>query len=63
MWAHRLRDELRAKQKEADAQSQEMTTLRSALASKERALKAAAATAESLTDRVIKAEGMLRVSA
>ena len=63
MWAHRLRDELRAKQREADAQGQEMTTLKSALASKERALKAAAATAESLTDRVIKAEGMLRVSA
>ena len=59
----RLRDELRAKQREADAQSREMTTLKSALASKERALKAAAATAESLTDRVIKAEGMLRVSA
>lgn len=63
MCAYRLRDELRAKQKEAEAQSQEMTTLRSTLASKERALKAAAATAESLTDRVIKAEGMLQVSA
>ena len=61
MWAYRLRDELRAKQKEADAQSQEITTLRSALASKERALKAAATSAESLTDRVIKAEGMLQI--
>ena len=63
MWARRLRDELRVKQREADAQSQEMTTLKTALASKERALKAAAATAELLTDRVVKAEGMPQMSA
>jgi len=48
---------LRAKQKEADKQVQEITTLKSALASRKQAIKAAAANAESLTERVTRAEG------
>lgn len=53
----RLRDELRAKQREADKQGQEITTLRSELVSKEHAMKAAAAAAEKMSERVLKAEG------
>ena len=55
--ACRLRDELRASQREADKQAQEICTLRSALASKEQALKAAASAAQTLTERVLNAEG------
>ena len=55
--ACRLRDELRASQREADKQSQEICTLRSALASKEQALKVAASAAQTLTERVLNAEG------
>ena len=53
----RLRDEVRAKQREADKQGQEITTLKSALVSKEHAMKAAAAAAEKISERVLKAEG------
>ncbi|CAL5219051.1 g811 [Coccomyxa viridis] len=55
----RLRDELRASQREADKQAQEICTLKSALGSKEQALKAAAASAQALTERVLNAEGGL----
>ena len=53
----RLRDELRASQREADKQAQEICTLKSALAGKEQALKAAATATEALTERVLNAEG------
>lgn len=43
----RLRDELRAKTKEADRQAQEFTTLKSALASEKRNVKAAGAAVQS----------------
>ena len=55
--ACRLRDELRASQREADRQAQEICTLRSALASKDQALRGAAAAAVTLTERVLTAEG------
>lgn len=53
----RLRDELRTKQREADKQGQEITTLRTALVGKEHAMKAAAAAAKKMSERVLKAEG------
>lgn len=56
--ACRLRDELRARQREGDKQNQEITTLKSALASREHALKAASAAAETLKERAVIAEGL-----
>ncbi len=53
----RLRDEARAKQKEADALSAELTTVNGAVATKDRALKAASGTIEALTQRALTAEG------
>jgi hypothetical protein len=53
----RLRDEVRAKQREAERLEGEVGTLTGALSTKSRALAAAAAASEQLKQRALKAEG------
>ena len=53
----RLRDELHAKRREAEALEAEVGTLHAGLATKERALAAAAAARDALSQRALQAEG------
>jgi septal ring factor EnvC (AmiA/AmiB activator) len=53
----RLRDELRAKAREADALEQEVATVNAQVATKDRALKAAQDKMDALNQRALKAEG------